>query len=114
MTKTLGDRIRELREEKDLSLRELAKKIKVTPPFLSDVELGKRFPSDENLALIADELDTSLESLKQFDTRLPVEEMKRKAAQNPELGVLFRKMVDLSPEKIRELLNSRTEGEEKK
>lgn len=114
MTKTLGDRIRELREEKDLSLRELAKKIKVTPPFLSDVELGKRFPSDENLALIAAELDTSVEALKQFDTRPPVEEMKRKAAQNPDLGVLFRKMVDLPPEEIRKLLDGRSEGDDKK
>ncbi len=113
MTKTLGERIRELREEKDLSLRELAKKINVSPPFLSDVELGKRFPSDDNLALIAAELGTSLEVLKQYDTRPPIEEMKRKAAKNPELGVLFRKMVDMPPEEIRKLLNDHSKDDSK-
>ena len=47
--KTFGEQIRELREKKDLSVRELAKRIKVTPPFLSDVELGRRHPSEDVL-----------------------------------------------------------------
>ena len=38
--KTLGEHIRELREERDLSLRELATKIQVSAAFMSDVELG--------------------------------------------------------------------------
>ena len=48
--KTLGQRIRELREEKDFSLRELAKKSGVTAPFLSDIELGRRYPSEKVLS----------------------------------------------------------------
>jgi transcriptional regulator with XRE-family HTH domain len=47
---SLGQRIHELRDEADLSLRELAKKIGVSAPFLSDIELGRRFPSEEILA----------------------------------------------------------------
>lgn len=39
--KTLGQRIRELRETKDLSLREFAKQLgDLSAAFLSDVELG--------------------------------------------------------------------------
>jgi transcriptional regulator with XRE-family HTH domain len=48
--KTLGEHIKEVREERDLSVRELAKKLNVSAPFLSDVELGRRHPSDEVLA----------------------------------------------------------------
>ena len=53
MMKTLGERIRELREQQDLSLRELASKIGVSASFMSDVELNRRHPSDKHLSAIA-------------------------------------------------------------
>jgi len=86
--------MRELREQKDVSLRELAKKLEVSPAFLSDIELGRRYPSDEVLVRIARELSTSVESLKAYDTRPPVEELKRMAAANPLLGAALRRVVD--------------------
>jgi transcriptional regulator with XRE-family HTH domain len=92
--KTLGERIRELREQKDTSLRELAKKLGVSPAFLSDIELGRRYPSDEVLAKIAKGLATTVESLKQYDTRPPVEELKKLAAANPLMGVALRRVVE--------------------
>lgn len=92
--KTLGERIRELREEKDISLREFAKKLGVSPAFLSDIELGRRFPSDEVLTRIAKELGESVERLKAHDTRPPVEELKRLAAANPLMGVALRRVVE--------------------
>jgi transcriptional regulator with XRE-family HTH domain len=91
---TLGQRIRELREEKDLSLRELAKKLGVSAAFLSDIELGRRFPSEKVLVSIAQALDTALEDLRQYDTRPPVEDLKRLASSNPLYGVAFRKVID--------------------
>ncbi|HEV2435981.1 MAG TPA: helix-turn-helix transcriptional regulator, partial [Verrucomicrobiae bacterium] len=50
---TLGTKLRALRERAGISLRALAKDAKVSAPFLSDVELGRRFPKDETLMLIA-------------------------------------------------------------
>jgi transcriptional regulator with XRE-family HTH domain len=101
MVKTLGARLKELRDAADLSLRELSGKVGgASPSFLSDVELGRRFPSEEVLARIAKELKTSVADLKQYDTRPPVEEMKRLSAQNPALGVAFRKIVQMSPEEL--------------
>jgi transcriptional regulator with XRE-family HTH domain len=94
--KTLGERIRELREEKDLSLREFAKKLDLSAAFLSDVELGRRFPSDDVLARIAKLLDQSVEELSAFDTRPPMEELKRMTASNPLLGVALRRVVEKS------------------
>ena len=83
--KTFGERIRELREEKDLSVRELAKRLKVSAPFLSDVELGRRHPSEEVLARMAKNLDTMVEELKKHDSRAPVQELKRIVANDPVL-----------------------------
>lgn len=41
-----GALLRRLREERGASLRALAKALRISAPFLSDVELGKRGPLD--------------------------------------------------------------------
>ena len=92
--KTLGERIREIREEKDLSLRELAARIGVSAPFMSDVELGRRFPSDKVMLSIARALDTTLKELRQFDTRPPVKEFRKAAMEDPAYGFAFRRMIN--------------------
>src|ERR1700739_4138294 len=92
--KTLGERIRELRENGDFSVRELAKKLRVSAPFLSDVELGRRHPSDEVLGRLATALDTTTDDLKKHDARPPVQELRRMAATDPVMGFALRKMVD--------------------
>ena len=92
--KTLGERIREIREEKDLSLRELANHIGVSAPFMSDVELGRRFPSDKHLLSIARALDTTMEELGQFDTRPPLKEFRKATMSDPAYGFAFRRMID--------------------
>lgn len=91
---TFGQRIRELREKKDLSLRELAKKIGISAAFLSDVELGRRYPSEKVLIGVAQYLDTTIEDLREFDTRPPVEGLKRLTVSDPLYGVAFRKVID--------------------
>jgi transcriptional regulator with XRE-family HTH domain len=109
--KTLGQRIRELREEKDLSLRELAKKIQVTPAFLSDIELGRRNPSEKNLQNIARVLDTPLEELRSYDTRFPVEDLKRLANLDPRYGFAFRKLIDkkIKPQDLLSFVEKKSE-----
>ena len=104
--KTLGEHIRELREKKDLSVRELAKRIQVSPPFLSDVELGRRHPSEDVLGRLAHELDTAVAELQKHDARPPVQELKRIAAANPAMGFALRKVVDdgVSAEDLLEFL----------
>jgi transcriptional regulator with XRE-family HTH domain len=92
--KTLGERVRELREHRDLSLRELAKRIGVSAPFLSDVELGRRHPSDDVLKSVASALGTTAEELNKFDSRAPLQELKRMAASDPAMGFALRRVVD--------------------
>jgi transcriptional regulator with XRE-family HTH domain len=91
---SLGQRLHELRDKADLSLRELARKVGISSPFLSDIELGRRFPSEEILAKLAAALNVSLEDLKQYDTREPIADLKRLMDSDPKLGFAFRTAVE--------------------
>ena len=115
--RTLGERIRELREAKDLSLREFAKKLGgLSAAFLSDVELGRRHPSEAVLAGMARALDTTVDELRQYDSRPPVEELKRLSSKDPALGFAFRKFVDkgVSAEELMKFLEKQPNRRKKK
>src|ERR1700733_3748192 len=60
---SIGEYIREQREQAKISLRQLAAKAGVSNPYLSQVERGLRRPSAEILAQIAHGLSISVESL---------------------------------------------------
>ena len=94
MIEGLGPYIRQLRDERDLSLREFAKKLDVSAPFVSDVELGRRHPSEEVLAKIAEVLGVRLEDLRAHDIRPPIDEIKRLTQSNPKFALAFRTMID--------------------
>jgi transcriptional regulator with XRE-family HTH domain len=95
MDTTLGEKIRELREKKDVSLREFAKKIgDVSAAHISDIELGRRYPSETLLLKIAAFLDVSVEELQRYDNRAPVDEIKRLIQSDPAFGFAFRTLVD--------------------
>lgn len=107
--KTLGEYLRELRENKDFSVRELAKRLGVSAPFLSDVELGRRHPSDDVLSKLARELDTTVVELRRHDARAPIRELRRMAASNPAMGFALRKVVEdgVDPEDLLRYLRER-------
>jgi transcriptional regulator with XRE-family HTH domain len=107
--KTLGEYIRELRDNHDLSVRELAKRIQVSAAFLSDVENGRRHPSDDVLRTIASHLGTSVTELRKHDARAPVQELRRKAASEPAMGFALRQLVDddVSAEDLLDFLKKR-------
>ncbi len=91
----MGQRVRELRKANDLSLKELGEKLgKLTPAFISDIELGHRFPSEAVLEKIARALKTTVADLKQYDQRPPTKEMKELITSDPAYGFAFRKVVE--------------------
>ena len=118
MAETLGEFIRNHREQKDMSLRELAKQAGVTAVFLSDVELGRRFPKEETLEKIAHALCLSVEDMKKHDARAPISDIRRISVENPSLGFAFRKAVEnvksgtLTPEELIRRLNGKREPDE--
>jgi len=68
----LGQRLHELRDRADLTLAGIARKVGISSPFLSDIELARRFASEEILAKLAGALNVPLEDLKQHDNREPI------------------------------------------
>src|ERR1700686_1994464 len=102
---TLGQRLRQLREGRDVSLREFAKKLGCSAAFWSDVELGRRYAADQMLREAARILKVSFEELKAHDTRPPLEEVKRATAEDPRYALAFRSVLDskVTPDQFLEL-----------
>jgi transcriptional regulator with XRE-family HTH domain len=90
----LGAYIRRLRDELDISLREFAKRLDCSPAFISDIELGRRHPSEKVLAEMAKVLGVKIDDLRAQDIRPPIDEIKRMTQRNPKFALAFRTMID--------------------
>lgn len=113
-TTSFGAKLRELREERNISLRELARKINVSGAFLSDIELGRRFPSEDKVELLAREIGVPLEELSQYDFRNEVEAIRQMMFADPQAGMAFRTLRDkltkgTNPEEILKKLQDEAE-----
>jgi transcriptional regulator with XRE-family HTH domain len=101
--------MRRRRDELDLSLREFAKRLDCSPAFISDIELGRRNPSEKVLADIARLLGVKLEDLQALDVRAPIEDIKRLTQADPRYALAFRTMIDkkVSAEELLQLANQK-------
>lgn len=114
MAQSLGQKLRELREAKDLSLRESAKRLGgISAAHLSDIELGRRYPSDDLLGRIAKLFGTTTDALRQHDPRPPVDELRRLAQADPAFGLALRTLVEkqVTPEDIMRLTDDKPDRE---
>jgi transcriptional regulator with XRE-family HTH domain len=68
----MGDRLRQARLARGLSLRRLAEVVGVSPSLVSQVETGRAKPSVNTLYALASELGISLDSLLFVDAQPPV------------------------------------------
>ncbi len=59
--RAIGEKLRAVRQERQMSLRDLANKAEVSASMLSQIETGKVFPSVRSLYTIADALDVSMD-----------------------------------------------------
>ena len=60
---SLGDIIRRQRELSELSMRQFARMVGISNPYLSQIERGLREPSERVLGAIAESLHTSADAL---------------------------------------------------
>ena len=67
-TRRMGDRLRQARQARGMSLRRLADVLGVSPSLISQVETGRAKPSVNTLYAMANELDISLDVLLFMDT----------------------------------------------
>lgn len=112
----LGSFMRRRRDELDLSLREFAKRLDCSAAFISDIELGRRHPSDKVLAEIAKVLEVNLETLQALDERPPIEDIKRLTQNDPRYALAFRTMIDkkVTAEELLALANQKRDDRHRK
>jgi transcriptional regulator with XRE-family HTH domain len=91
---TLGAFVQRKRDELDMSLREFARQIGYTAPFVSDIERGRRHPSDEVVAEIARVLRVPIDELRKRDARAPIDDIKRVTQSDPRFAMAFRTVID--------------------
>jgi transcriptional regulator with XRE-family HTH domain len=92
---TFGERIRELRQVKNLTLRDLAKKVRVTFTYLSKIENQKlsfrEYPSDDLIVKLACVLDADADELLLLAEKIP-EAIRKRVLERPDV---FRKMAGM-------------------
>lgn len=105
----LGAYIRQQRNERDLSLRAFAKRLELSPSYISDIELGLRHPSKEALENMAKILGVSADQLRAQDDRAPIEEIKARANIDPRFAVALRTIIDqnISADELLRLLEKK-------
>lgn len=81
----MGDRLREARRARGLSLRRLAVMVGVSPSLISQVETGRAKPSVNTLYALANELGISLDTLLFMDTQRPSEAVQTDLAEPIEI-----------------------------
>jgi len=95
-----GSRIRELRQAKHLTLRDVAKKVKVTFTYLSKIKNQKlsfgEFPSDELIVRLARALDADADELLILAQKVP-DMIRKRVLQRPDV---FRRLSGLDDKKL--------------
>ena len=95
---TFGDRIKELREAKRISIRELARRTDVSAMHISNLEKGKINASPELLVKIANELDADADELLHLADRVDPEVIDVIQSNHQAVPSFLRSAKDLSPE----------------
>lgn len=107
--RTLGDILRDARVELDLSLRDLSKKLDVTPSYLSDIENNRRVPAEEVLQNMARVFKLDFDELMARAGRVG-DDAVRYMQRMPAAGVLFRRLAEHdAPEEMLEKFIKQTE-----
>jgi transcriptional regulator with XRE-family HTH domain len=108
---TFGERVRELRKGKNLTLRELAAKLKVNFTYLSKIENQKlsfgEYPSEDLIRKLAKVLGAEEDELLLLAQKIP-EDIKKRVIERPDA---FRKFAALDDKAIDKLLEELGEDE---
>jgi HTH-type transcriptional regulator, competence development regulator len=101
---TFGERLRELRLAKKLTLRSLSEKVGVTFTYLSKIENHKlsfgEFPGDDLIRRLAVALDADPDELLLLAEKIP-DALRRRILQRPDV---FRRMADLDDVGLNDVL----------
>ena len=105
--KIVGANIKRVREEKGITLRELAKQLDVSASFLSQIETGKAFPSLSSLKNLANSLQVTVGGLMGEDSKVTdpvVKKSQRKVLKQMGKGIEMFLLTSSNPNKQMEPL----------
>ena len=85
----MGPRIRQLRLEKGISLRELARRTGISASFVSEIESGRYYPTGSILEKIAAELMVTAADLQKLDNRGALSDLRQLLKADPGWGPVF-------------------------
>ena len=91
-TLPLGEKMRKLREDLGISLREFSRRSGVSPSFLSEVESGRRHPSPSRIEEIAKVLGVPVSELADLDHRVTLALVRQMLESNPDWGPVLRRI----------------------
>ena len=101
---TFGERIRELRKAKNLTLRDVAAKVDINFTYLSKIENGKLdfsdFPSEKLIRKLAKALGGDVDELLLLAEKIP-DEIRKRVVQRPDA---FRKLARLDDKELDKLM----------
>lgn len=101
---TFGERVRELRKAKNLTLRDVAAKVKVNFTYISKVENQRlsfgEYPSEDLIRKLAKVLEAEEDELLLLAEKIPAD-IKRRVIERPDA---FRKLARLDDETLDRLL----------
>lgn len=101
----LGSRLRQLRQARDLTLREVAAKIGLHFTTLSKAENGYERLGEATLRELAYVYDTDVDELLALAGKVPPELLERAAA-DLEFALLLRALPRLSPDVLKDVYNA--------
>jgi transcriptional regulator with XRE-family HTH domain len=87
---SVGRALRAEREHQRIGVRELARRVDVSPSLISQIELGRALPSVGTLYAIANELGTSVDRLLFDDAATPVADGSRVESESAQLRSVVR------------------------
>jgi transcriptional regulator with XRE-family HTH domain len=101
---TFGERVREHRKGKNLTLRDVASKMDINFTYLSKIENGKldfsEFPSEKLIRKLAKVLNADVDELLLLAEKIP-DEIRKRVIQRPDA---FRKIAKLDDETLDKLI----------
>ena len=114
---TFGERIRELRQEKGMTLRDLAPLIGIGFTYLCKVENGKLdfgdYPSDALIHRLADALQTDEDELVVLAERVP-ERIRKRVIQRPDVFGALANCDDATLDKLMTDIGQKLKGQKRR
>ncbi|MDE7193636.1 MAG: helix-turn-helix domain-containing protein [Oscillospiraceae bacterium] len=99
---TFSERLKEIREDKDYSRKDLAAAINLSTAAISNYENGNREPDLITLIQISEYLNVSIDYL--TDVNVPPQDMKKPFYKEVSTGHLLNKMINLNSQSRRLLI----------